>query len=158
MTYDVMTYGVITYDVMTYDVMTYDIWCRDIRNYDICCHDIQGKHFTLFSTWIQSLNIVYWETFPQTYHSLIFCWQMGFQTPPWTFSMTNKRVGNIPPSYRSFCYSWLAFDIYVFFGDVAQLWTSSYGALKLVLIAPLNCWQNSTPFLCKASFGMMKIY
>ena len=32
--------------------------------------------------------------------------------------------------------------------------TSSLGA---VLIAPLNCWRNSTPFWCKASLCMIKI-
>ena len=47
---------------------------------------------------------------------------------------------------------------YLFFGDVAWRRTSSHGPLRLVLIAPLNCWRNSTPFLCKASFCMMKIY
>ena len=33
---------------------------------------------------------------------------------------------------------------------------SSCGAVRLVLIAPLNCWQNSTPFWCKASFCTIK--
>ena len=33
----------------------------------------------------------------------------------------------------------------------------SYGAVTLVLIAPLSCSQNSVTFLCKASFSMMKI-
>ena len=35
--------------------------------------------------------------------------------------------------------------------------TSSYSVVRLVLIAPMNCWRNSTPFLCKASFCTMKI-
>ena len=30
-------------------------------------------------------------------------------------------------------------------------------AVGLFLIASLNCWRNSTPFLCKASFCTMKI-
>ena len=35
--------------------------------------------------------------------------------------------------------------------------TLSWGADKLVLIAPLNCWRNSTPFWCKASLCTIKI-
>ena len=31
------------------------------------------------------------------------------------------------------------------------------GADKLVLIAPLNCWRNSSPFRCKASLCRIKI-
>ena len=33
-----------------------------------------------------------------------------------------------------------------FLGYVARRRTSSYGAVRLVLITPLNCWRNSTPF------------
>ena len=36
--------------------------------------------------------------------------------------------------------------------------TLSYGAVRMVLISPLNCWRNSTPFLCKANFCTIKIY
>ena len=43
------------------------------------------------------------------------------------------------------------------FGDVARCRTWSYGAVRLVLIAPFNCWRNSTPFWCKTSFCMIKI-
>ena len=39
--------------------------------------------------------------------------------------------------------------------DVARWRTLSYGAVRL--IAPLNCWQNSTPFWCKASFSTIRI-
>ena len=35
--------------------------------------------------------------------------------------------------------------------------TSSYGTVRLVLIAPLNCWRNSTQFWCKASLCTIKI-
>ena len=35
--------------------------------------------------------------------------------------------------------------------------SSSYGAVTLVLITPLNCWLNSTPFWCKASLCTIKI-
>ena len=45
----------------------------------------------------------------------------------------------------------------LFFGNVARRRTSSYGVIRPVLIAPLHCWRNSTPFLCKASFCTMKI-
>ena len=33
---------------------------------------------------------------------------------------------------------------------------TSYGVARLVEIAPLDCWRNSTRFLCKASFCTMK--
>ena len=43
-------------------------------------------------------------------------------------------------------------------GDVAQHCTSSYDAVRLVLIEPLNFWRNSTtPFWCKASLFTIKI-
>ena len=42
----------------------------------------------------------------------------------------------------------------IFFSDVVR---RCMGALRLVLIAPLNCWRNFILFLCKASFCMMKI-
>ena len=31
-------------------------------------------------------------------------------------------------------------------GDVALRCTPSYDAVRLVMIAPLNCWRNATPF------------
>ena len=40
-------------------------------------------------------------------------------------------------------------------GDVARCHILSYGAVRL--IAPLNCWQNSTQFWCKASLCTIKI-
>ena len=43
------------------------------------------------------------------------------------------------------------------FGDVARCRTWSYGAVRLVLIAPLNCWWNSTPFWWKASLSTIRI-
>ena len=44
-----------------------------------------------------------------------------------------------------------------FLGDVARRCSSSFSAVRLVLIAPLICWQNSTPFWCKASLCTIKI-
>ena len=35
--------------------------------------------------------------------------------------------------------------------DISQHRALTYDAVRLVLIAPLNCWRNSTPFWCKAS-------
>ena len=43
---------------------------------------------------------------------------------------------------------------------VANFWrcrVASYSAVRLVLITPLNCWRNSTPFWCKASLCTIKI-
>ena len=44
-----------------------------------------------------------------------------------------------------------------FLGDVAWHCTLSYSVVRLVMIASLNCSQNSTPFWCKASFCTIKI-
>ena len=34
---------------------------------------------------------------------------------------------------------------------------SSYDAVRPVMIAPMNCWRNSTPFWCKPSLCTIKI-
>ena len=41
--------------------------------------------------------------------------------------------------------------------NLARRRMSSCGAVRLVLIEPLTCWRNSTPFWCKASFCTIKI-
>ena len=44
-----------------------------------------------------------------------------------------------------------------FFSNIVRRLSSPCGAVRLVLISPLNCWQSSIPFLCKTSFCMLKI-
>ena len=44
-----------------------------------------------------------------------------------------------------------------FLRDVARRRILLYNAVQLVLIAPLNSWQNSTPFWCEASICTVKI-
>ena len=59
--------------------------------------------------------------------------------------------------YLALCLTSCQFvSAFLFFVYVARRRTSSYSVARLVQIAPLNCWRNSTPFLCKASFCTMK--
>ena len=58
--------------------------------------------------------------------------------------------------YLALCLTLLV-QAFLFFGNVARRRTSSYGVVRPVLIAPLHCWRNSTPFLCKASICTVKI-
>ena len=68
-----------------------------------------------------------------------------------------------PPSrrimeeYIPLTWRWHAFLAFLFFVYVARRRTSSYGVARLVQIAPLNCWRNSTPFWYKSSFCTVKI-
>ena len=59
--------------------------------------------------------------------------------------------------YLALCLTSCQFvSAFLFFVYVARRRTSSYSVARLVQIAPLNCWRNSTPFLCKANFCTMK--
>merc|ERR1711954_344607 len=59
--------------------------------------------------------------------------------------------------YLALCLTSCQFvSAFLFFVYVTRRRTSSYGVARLVQIAPLTCWRNSTPFLCKASFCTMK--
>ena len=40
---------------------------------------------------------------------------------------------------------------------IVQRCIALYDTVRLFLIAPMNCWQNSTPFWCKASLCTIKI-
>ena len=41
--------------------------------------------------------------------------------------------------------------------DVARRRTSSYDVVRVVIIVPLNCWQNFTPFFGAVALCTMKI-
>ena len=97
------------------------------------------------------------------------CWRNS--TPFWckarlcTIKIDNFRTYHGVGAWsQRFC-ACTAYDCFVghilpvkfFLGDIAQRRTSSYVAVRLVLIAPLNCWRNSTPFWCKARLCAIKI-
>ena len=81
----------------------------------------------------------------------------------YTFPHFERGLPQVPRSMSRFVSQLVSQSVsqlvsaFLFFVYVARRRTSSYGVAKLVQIAPLNCWRNSTPFLCKASFCTMKI-
>ena len=44
-----------------------------------------------------------------------------------------------------------------FSGNIALRCLTYYDVARLILMSPIDCWQISTPFLCKASFCTTKI-
>ena len=59
--------------------------------------------------------------------------------------------------YLALCLTLCQFvSAFLYFVYVARCRTSLYRVARLVQIAPLNCWRNFTPFLCKASFCTVK--